>query len=147
MLQTTALLSQMKYSSAGDIDIDVTAYLNLKLVGFYTQTMWTFLREFQENGYVYSILPSPGSDVSEQAQLVSACTHSLFLCARNPLCKISLAAWYLELRFAITKRAIRHCQEEDKRSIALSKILSVFHMNWVYHIEFSYMLLLLLVLS
>ena len=42
---------------------------------------------------------SPGTDVRTQAQLVSACTHSLFLCA------ISLGAGDLEQRFA-NKRAI-----------------------------------------
>ena len=42
---------------------------------------------------------SPGSDVSMQAQLVSVCTHSFFLCAREPVCTISLAAHDLQLRF------------------------------------------------
>ena len=32
--------------------------------------------------HLYSISPSPGRDVSTQAQLVSASAHFLFLCAR-----------------------------------------------------------------
>ena len=31
---------------------------------------------------LYSISSSPGSDISTQTQLVCACTHTLFLCAR-----------------------------------------------------------------
>ena len=41
---------------------------------------------------VYSASPSPGSDVSTQAQLVSAWTHSLIMSAREPVCAISLGA-------------------------------------------------------
>ena len=52
--------------------------------------------------------PSPGCDVSTHAQLISLCTHSLFLSAREPGCAISLAARHLELRFA-NKHAT--CQE------------------------------------
>ena len=47
---------------------------------------------------------SPGSDVSMQTQLVSVCTHSLFLCAHEPVCAISLD---LEL---LLKSMLRHCQ-------------------------------------
>ena len=45
-----------------------------------------------------SIALSSGSDISTQAQLVIACTHSLFLCSREPVCAISLGAGDLALR-------------------------------------------------
>ena len=37
--------------------------------------------------------------VSKQTQLVSTCTHSLFLCVREPVCNISLGPRDLELGF------------------------------------------------
>ena len=49
---------------------------------------------------LYSVSLSPSSDVSTQAQLVSACTHSLFLCVLEPVCAISLSERDLELHFA-----------------------------------------------
>ena len=49
---------------------------------------------------LYSVSSSSGSDLRTQTQLVSACTHSSFLCAREPVCAISLGASNLELRFA-----------------------------------------------
>ena len=49
---------------------------------------------------VYSVSPSPGNDVSTQAQLVSVCIHSLFLYVRELVCTISLGAHDLGLRFA-----------------------------------------------
>ena len=54
--------------------------------------------------FLPSVSSSPGSDVGTQTQLVSACTHSLFLHAREPVCEISLGAHGLELHFA-NKRA------------------------------------------
>ena len=48
------------------------------------------------------VLSSHGSDVSI---LVSVCKHSLFLCARELVCAISLVAHDLELHFA-NKRAM-----------------------------------------
>ena len=53
---------------------------------------------------LYSVSPSPGSDISMQTQLVSICTHSLFVCVCELVCTISLDARDLELRFA-NKRA------------------------------------------
>ena len=41
---------------------------------------------------LYFCSPSSGSDVSMQMQLLSACTHSLFLRAQEPVCAISLGA-------------------------------------------------------
>ena len=64
-------------------------------LGTYWEVMQTCL---------YSVSPSPGSDVSMQMQLASTCTHSLFLHAYKPLCAIPLAAHDLELRLA-NKRA------------------------------------------
>ena len=51
-------------------------------------------------GVLYSGSLSSGSDVSTQTQLLSACTHSLFLRAREPVCAISLGARDLALRWA-----------------------------------------------
>ena len=48
---------------------------------------------------LYSVSPSPGSDVSMQAQLVGACTHSLFLCVHKSVCAIAPGAPNLELHF------------------------------------------------
>ena len=44
------------------------------------------------------------TDVSTQTQLVSMCIHTLFLCARELVCAISLGAHDLELHLA-NKRA------------------------------------------
>ena len=63
---------------------------------------------------LYSVSPSPGSDVSTQAQIVSTCTHSLFLCAREPVCAVSLSAPELELRFA-NKRTLSDVTVRRKR--------------------------------
>ena len=49
---------------------------------------------------LYSVSLSSGSDVSTQMQLLSVCTHSLFLRARKPVCAISLGAHDLALRLA-----------------------------------------------
>ena len=49
---------------------------------------------------LYSVSPSPDSDISTQRQLVSMCKHSLFLCMSKPLCTISLIMSDLELCFA-----------------------------------------------
>ena len=50
--------------------------------------------------FIYSVSPSPDSDVSTQTQLLIACTHSLF--ARESVCVISLGAPDLELH--LTKK-------------------------------------------
>ena len=44
-----------------------------------------------------------------QAQLVSVCTHSLFLCARESGCEISLSTHDLKLLLQIG--VLRHCQK------------------------------------
>ena len=49
---------------------------------------------------LYSGSLSSGSDVSIQMQLLSTCTHSLFLSAREPVCTIILGARDLALRLA-----------------------------------------------
>ena len=46
----------------------------------------------------YSCSPSSGNDVRTQTQLLSVCTHSLFLCALEPVCAISLGACDLAMR-------------------------------------------------
>ena len=74
-----------------------------------TQIYTPFLKSI-----LYSVSASPGCDVSTHAQLISLCTHSLFLSVREPGCAISLAARHLELRFA-NKHAT--CQEMARRSI------------------------------
>ena len=52
---------------------------------------------------LYSCSPSPGSDVSTETQLLSECTHSLFLRAREPVCAVSLGARDLALHLANTE--------------------------------------------
>ena len=52
---------------------------------------------------LYSVSPSPNSDVSTQSQLVSVCTHSLFWCERKLACAISFDACDLKWCFANTR--------------------------------------------
>ena len=51
-------------------------------------------------GVLFSVSLSSGSDVSTQTQLLSVCTHSLFVRAREPVCDTSLGARDLALRLA-----------------------------------------------
>ena len=55
--------------------------LSLKVVTVFLHTI-----------YLYSVSLSSGSDVSTQTQILSACTHFLFLRAREPVRAISLGA-------------------------------------------------------
>ena len=52
-----------------------------------------------EHALLYSVSPSPGSDVSTQVQLVSACTHYLF-CVRVSQCARFHLSHDLEQHFA-----------------------------------------------
>ena len=63
-------------------------------IGDYQHGLLCVLSYYKDIVLRYSISPSPGSDVITQAQLVSACTHFVFVCA------ISLGAHGLDLRFA-----------------------------------------------
>lgn len=47
---------------------------------------------YKYNNKQYSVSLPPVSDVSKQTQLVRACTLSLFVCARKPVCPVSLGA-------------------------------------------------------
>ena len=53
---------------------------------------------------VYYDSLSSGSDISTQTHPVRACTHTLFMFARELVCAISLGAYVLELLF-VNKRA------------------------------------------
>ena len=55
---------------------------------------------------LHFVTPSPGSDVSTQAQLVSVCAHTLRFCVRASQCtRFHLGAHDLALRFAMYKLA------------------------------------------
>ena len=58
----------------------------------------------------YIVSSSPGSDVSTQMQVLSACTHSVFVCV------ISLGAHDLELRFT-KKRATSLLGDDEMECI------------------------------
>ena len=67
---------------------------------------------YLNNCTLYSVSLSSGSDVSTQAQLLSACTHSLFLCAQFYLsCTIYICIWQISV--------LRHCQKIVRRSIVV----------------------------
>ena len=53
-----------------------------------------------ESFRLYSVSISSGSDIRHQAQLFSACTHSLFLCGLESVCTISLVVRNLALCLA-----------------------------------------------
>ena len=50
-------------------------------IGDYQHGLLCVLSYYKDIVLRYSISPSPGSDVITQAQLVSACTHFVFVCA------------------------------------------------------------------
>ena len=64
-------------------------------------------REVSE--WLCSVSLSSGSDISTRAQLLSECTHSLFLCAQFHLARV--------IYHYVWQISVRHCQEIVRRSI------------------------------
>ena len=86
---------------------------------------------------LYSVSLSYGSDVSTQTQLLSVCTHSLFLCARELVCAISLGAHDLALHLA-NKRATSLPEDSETEysnmfSLWLTqmRLLAPEHESWI----------------